>query len=196
MNKILNSHPDLIKKFGYLILGLVVFIIFLIDYFLLLRPQVKALSSLGTKISGFSKDIKETRLNIGKIDSLKAEAVLLKEKLGKAEKGILPTNDVAAISDHFSKIAAQCGVQINQITPLQESEAAAFKPDRGDYVGFPVSVEAEGGYHNIGVFFQKIENNEILMNIQNFQISQNVRSLKKHLLKMVVMVFILKKDQK
>jgi len=196
MNKILASHPDLIKKFGYLILGLAVAIIFFIDYFLVLRPQLRAFSSLGAKASGFTKDIKETRLNLNRIDSLKAEILTSQEKLGKAERSILPTADTAVITQHLLQLAEQYEVQVNQMTPAKESEAIVLKSDQGEYLGLPIVIDAEGGYHNIGLFFDHIENDETFMSIQSFQIAHNPRTIKKHLLTMTVMVFVLKKDQK
>lgn len=194
MNKILSSHPDLIKKFGYLILGSAVLIIFLIDYFLILRPQYKALSSLGAKASGFAKDIKETRMNLEHIDSLRAEIVTSKEKLGAAEKSILPTADTTVITQHLLELAERYEIQINQMIPAKESEATVIKSAEGECLGLPISIEGEGGYHNIGLFFDHIENDETFMRIQSFQITSNARTIKKHLLTMVIMVFVLKKD--
>jgi Tfp pilus assembly protein PilO len=192
MNKIVLSQLEITKKLGYALLILSVFFIFFIDYFFVIRFQVKTVSSLGQKTSLFSKDIKETHANFAKMGSLNAEAAMLQEKLGKAEKSILPTADMNTIADYILELAAKYEVQVNQVSPLGESEAKAFMNPQGEYLGLPISVEAEGGYHNIGLFFSNIENGETCMNIQSFQISQNQKSAKRHLLKMIITVFVLK----
>ena len=196
MNKISFSPIEITKKLGYVLLAVIILFIFFVDYFLFMRPQFKAISSLGAKASAVTKDIKETHLNSKKIDLLKAEAARLQEKLGKVEKSILPVADMTIIADRIFQLAAQYDVQINQVAPAKESQAKKPNSDKGEYLGLPVLVEGTGGYHNIGLFFNSLESAETFMNIQSFQISQSPRSTKKHLLTMVINVFVLKKDRK
>jgi Tfp pilus assembly protein PilO len=193
MNKIVLARFEITKKLGYVALALAVALLFFVDYFFIIRFQAKAVTSLGRKVSGLAKDIKETQSHFKNMDQLKAETAMLQEKLGKIEKSILPTADMTMIADYLHELAAKHSIQISQISPVGESEAKAFKNDHGEYLGLPISLEAEGGYHNIGSLFSSIENGEICMNIQSFQIAQNPRNTKKHVLKMLVIVFILKK---
>ena len=195
MNKITLPSFDITKKLGQLVLILAIVLVFLVDYFFVIRFQVRAVSSLGRKVSTFTKDIKETHANFKRMDLLKNEAVMLQEKLGKIEKGILPTADMTVIVDHLLGLADRHQVRVTRISPVEKTEAKAFKNNQGEYLGLPIAVEAEGTYHDIGLFFNNIEGGEVCMSIQDFQISRNPQSTKKHLLKMVVTVFILGGEQ-
>lgn len=194
MNKIAFPSTEVTKKISYGLLALAIIFISFLDYLIVMRLQLKTISSLGQKASGFGKDIKETHSNIGKMDQLKAEVVRLEEKIGKNEKSILPTPDMVMIADYVSSLAAQYDIAISQVVPVKELETKGSKSDQGQYAGVPISIQAEGGYHNIGLFFSSLEHGEKLMNIESFEISRNPRTTKKHLLTMVVMVFVLKKD--
>ena len=160
-----------------------------------MRPQLKALGTLGQNITKLDKDIKETNYNLERISLFKAEAQRLRENLVKTERSVLSRQEVPLALDKISRIAADVNVQIDQIMPLKDSESLALESVEGQYYALPIFVKAVGGYHDIGKFFNQLETNEIFMTIEDFEIMHNNLNPREHILKMAITIFTLQRDE-
>lgn len=193
MDKQLLPKFEVTKQLSYILLGLAIVVIILIDFFLVMRPQVRTLASLGKKISESAQGVKETRDNMQRLPALRDEVLRLKEKLGKVEHSILPREEAIMAVDKISRLAVQSGVKINQIASLNDAEAKVLSNDQGEYFALPVTFSAEGGYHDVGAFFSKIETDETFMSIESFEIAKGAGTSKKSSVLATVHVFIVKK---
>jgi len=189
-NKILAYLPPLTQKTSYYVLGGAVVFILLFDYLFFMSFQIKALGSLNPKIATLGKDLKDTKYHLERISLYESEATRLREKFSKVKTSILTREEVPMILENISRIASSLGVQIDQIMPLKESEEKMLETDGGFYFAVPILVKAEGSYHNIGRLFNKVEEDQIFMNIQDFDIVKNNAYPNKQMLKFVVIIFV------
>lgn len=193
MDKQLLPKLEVTKQLSYVFLALAIISIIMIDFFLVMRPQIKTLASLGKRIAESSGGVKETRDNLQKLPELRQEVVQLKEKLGKVENSILPKDEAIMAVDKISQLAIRSGVKINQITSLNNAEVKVLGNDQGEYFALPITLSAEGGYHDIGTFFSKVETDETFMDIDSFEIVKDVSASKKSMVTATINVFIVKK---
>lgn len=193
MDKQLLPKLEVTKQLSYVFLALAIISIIAIDFFLVMRPQIKTLASLGKRIAESSGGVKETRDNLQKLPELRQEVVQLKEKLGKVENSILPKDEAIMAVDKISQLAIRSGVKINQITSLNNAEVKVLGNDQGEYFALPITLSAEGGYHDIGTFFSKVETDETFMDIDSFEIVKDVSASKRSMVTATINVFIVKK---
>lgn len=190
MNKFSIPNFDIKKNIGYFAIALAMAVIFFIDLGLIMRPQLKTLSSVGRKAGELSAAIKKTRYNIKNILALEAEALHLQEKFANVATDLMSHQETVMVIECVSKLAAKYDVLINQISPLKEQDIELSGKNKGEFWAVPILINAEGGYHNIGLFFNAMESDKAFLDIQSFEIKENPRSPKKHLLTMTVMSFI------
>ncbi len=193
MDKQLLPKVEMTKQLSYVLIGFMIIFIVIADFFLIMKPQLRALASLRKKIVETSQGVKETKDNLQRLPALREEIVKLKEKLGSVENSILPREEAIMMVDKISRLAAKSSVRINQIAPLSNAETKVLSNEQGEYFSLPIALSAEGGYHEIGTFFYNLENDETFMSIDNFEIMKDAGSAKKNIVTVTVNVFIVKK---
>ncbi len=198
--KILDQVSSLIankmnEKNRYYVLAAILIGIFVIDYLFIMMPQVRTLLALNPKISALSKDLKQARDDIKKVDQYQAELRGFKEKMKTIGKKILNREEIPTILDNISLIANASKVRINQIMPIRESQNLVLTTDEGKYFSFPILVVAKGGYHDLGRFLNKIENNRIFMSIMDFDITGNSDDTTHHSARITIKAFIREKSE-
>jgi len=193
MNKFSLPNFDIQKNIGYIAIGFAMVLILLVDFTLIMRPQLGVLASAGRKASELSADIKKTRYNVKNISSLEAEAKQLQGKLNGVIEKLGEHREAIMVAEHISKLAEKYNVQVNQAMPLKEQDVDLSDSDKGEFLAVPILVNAEGGYHNFGLFFNALETDQVFLDIQSFEITGNPQSSKKHFLTMTIMSFVPKK---
>lgn len=193
MDKQLLPKIEMTRQLSYVLLGFAIIFIVIVDFFLIMRPQLQALASARKKIVETSQGVRETKDNLQRLPVLREEIVSLKDKLSRIENSILPKEEAIMMIDKISKLAAKSSIRINQIAPLNNAETRVLSNEHGEYFSLPIALSAEGGYHEIGTFFCKLENDETFMNIDNFEIMKDAGSAKKNIVTATVNVFIVKK---
>lgn len=195
-HKSLLSIPKINKKMSYVILGVAVFMIVLIDFALIMRIQVKALTALSAQSVTLRKNIKETENNIQRFTVFEIEVDQLKENFEKAKKSAIFPEQVPFVLENISRIAREQSVQIDQLMPVKESQAQLLKTDEMVYFSLPVMIRGQGGYHAVGRFFNGIEREAIFMDVKDFEIIQNPMNPRMHTLRAMITVTIKEKARK
>ena len=193
MNKFSLPNFDIKKNLGYIAIGIAMALILLVDFSLIMRLQLQALSSAGKKASEFSKDIKKTRYNVKNMSSLEAEAKQLQGKLSGVIQNLGEYQDAVMVVERITKLAEKNNIKVSQAMPLKEQAVELLDSDKGEFLAVPILVNGEGGYHNLGLFFNALETDQAFLDIQSFDITGNLQSSKKHILTMTVMSFVPKK---
>lgn len=158
------------KQRYWIFAGILVFI-FLLDYLILMRPQLNTLSKINPEIKLLKDDLKKAKDDIQKIDYYKGEVEKLKGSVSEANIKVKPKEAVPLVLEHISRIADQNGVVINQIMPEPEGQEVAIQNPERIYYRLPISVEARGGYHQFGRFINALENGEVYIEVKTFSIS-------------------------
>ena len=173
-------------KNRYYIIGGVLLVIFLF----VIIFQVKLLMSLNPKISILSKDLAEAKDNIARLGQFQQEAERLQKKIQKIDEGTLRKEQIPSVLENIAVIAKASNIKINQLVPLRESQDLVLTTETAKYFSFPILIHARAGYHDIGRFYNRLENSEVLMNIVDFDIASNNENTTQHSLNMVVQVFL------
>ena len=180
------------KNRNYFLGGFLCFV-FLFFYLLIIRPQIKIFIKLGPEITNLAKDLKKAKEDIENVDQHRNEVSVLKEKLKWQGNKILSKEEISTILENISRLASETKVQVTQIMPIRESQKLVLDNEDGRYYSLPILVNARGGYHNIGRFYNLLESDKIFMGINDFDIAASGDDPMKHSVKMTVNVFVREK---
>lgn len=157
----LNDLADKLKnadqKTVYYIFGGILLGVFLLDYFLIMRPQINTLTKLTPEIKEMQGNIERTSTNFLRLDEYKNQIKDMKEKVYALDQGIVPKEGIPLLLEVVSRIALENRIKINQIMPrTDEIEEVLIQGDRR-YLSLPILLEAKTGYHALGKFLNDLE---------------------------------------
>lgn len=166
---------DLINKIDeknryYLLIGALV-LIFLLDYFVIMRPQLVALTKIKPEIKILLQDIQTVRDDTQKMGFYQGEVKRLQGALEKTSQKVLSKEEVSAILERISRLAGETGMKIDQITPFNEDQEVLLQDNRRTYYALPILLEARSGYHNFGKFLNHLEQDDLFLSVSTFSIS-------------------------
>ncbi|MFZ5801187.1 MAG: type 4a pilus biogenesis protein PilO [Candidatus Omnitrophota bacterium] len=182
-----------IKNNPSLLLGGIVFLILLLDFFVLLRPQLSVLSQVSGQVKSLRVERDGAKRDLASIDAFRKRLKVLKEKNLSVDQGMVKEEAIPAVVENLSKIAKQANVKINQIKPERDEETRVAVATEGTVYSLPITIEARCSYHQLGRLVNRIENDVLFMRIVGLEILPSTGEGMRHNIKMEVATYILKK---
>ncbi len=133
---------------------------------------------------------KTAKENIKNLTQYQAQVNQLTIKAKTAGAATLSKEAIPGALDSIASLAKEFHVKINQISPLKESQKLALSDDNGKYFSLPIYVTAKGAYHNLGQFFQALEQNGIFIHLTDFNITASGDDPLRHQAVMTMKVFV------
>ncbi|MGE0269003.1 MAG: type 4a pilus biogenesis protein PilO [Candidatus Omnitrophota bacterium] len=187
-----EKFEKLDDKTLYYIFGGVLLLVFLLDYFVLMRPQLATLTKINPELKILAVDIDKAKGEIMKLDQYQKEVARLEGVIKKENEKVEPREEVPLILEHVSRLANDNGVKINQIMPnVIDSEIVLENNDRV-YYALPIEIEARAGYHNLGRFIDVIERGEIFLKVTKLTIASSTNT-KEHSIKLTLGAIVYEK---
>ena len=167
------------KNRYYILIGILV-LIFLINYFIFMRPQLTDLPKIGPERKILTEDLKNAKEDIQKKDQYKTQVQQLKEGINRANQWVMAREDAPLILEKLSSIANKNGIKIDQMTPKSEDQKKLLEKGDLKYFSFPIQMEAKGSYHNFGRFLNTLEHEEVFLLVKGFTMSANKEDPRNH----------------
>lgn len=178
----------------YYILGCFLLVVFLLDYFLIMKQQMDSLNTLNPKLTLLKQEMEETKNNIQKSGVYQTQIARLKEQLKKGGYKIPAKEEMSSVLDGISRIANQNKIKIDQMIPGQGGREVLQKDGEDKYYAFPVLVEAKGGYHDIGRFIDQLEKDSIYKNVSALTVEANAQDSAHHTVKLTIKTILLDRE--
>ncbi|MFT5386990.1 MAG: Tfp pilus assembly protein PilO [Candidatus Omnitrophota bacterium] len=160
------------QKTLYGIFGGVLFFIFLLDYFLIMGPQIKTLTKLTPKISQLRGDIERTETNLLRLNEYRKQIKEYVVKIESLESQINRREELPLVLAKISRIAHKSNVKINQIMPRTDDQEFLFEKNEKSFYTFPILIEAKSSYHDFGDFINTLENDNTFFQPDAFVVSR------------------------
>jgi len=168
------NMPALLDKIegknSYYVFVAMLLIISLLDYFLLMSPQLGALRKISPEIKILAEDLDKAKSNMNKVDSYRTELERLTQNLDSANVKIKSRNEVPVVLERIASLASETGVKIDQIMPDTLAQELITENNQRKYFALPIYMEARSGYHDFGKFLNKMEQDDISLKIGSFTI--------------------------
>ena len=199
LSDFLKNIPELklneSKKKILLVFLLGISAVLIIYVYLFLKPSFAALADLIPKVRKYKTEIRALRNDLPFMDKFEEKKRLMREKLAGYEEKLSREKEIPALLESLSKLARTSRVKILGITPLTKRPVAQKKGVAGGgaiYEEVPISVSAQSGYHELGNFISRLENDKRFMRITDINIRANSSNPKRHEIKFVVYAYMFK----
>lgn len=165
----------------------------LMYYNLLLKPQVSGFSMRNREYKTIRARVKSAEALIKNEARIKRQHEELKKQSGIFEDKLPRQDEVSGLLGDFSRIAESSGVKILRIKPLEVvDDQAQAKTDKGACMAFPILIEARAGYHQCGLFINKLETMEKFIKVEDIDIRNVATDPRHHDIKLRVKTYVTK----
>ena len=173
----------------FLLLGIAIAIV-LFDFIFLLKPQFSNLAKLNSKRSQLKKDFYLARTQIAQLGKLREQYASLEGSIASGQKWFILEAEIPSMLENISSMANDNQVKIMQIKPMYKKQ----EPDKQAEGYYPLTVYiiAQGGYHQLGRFINKLENNHIFIKLNELDIVPDQRNYLTHNIKLILEIFLLR----
>lgn len=172
VNQFLDKIKGLDEKNLYYLFTGVLFLFFVLDYFILMGPQIRTLTELVPKINVLHENIAHTNADFERIPQYREQIREIRDQVEKAQYKVKAKEEVPIILESLSVLANEYDIKIDQIMPRVEEMELILKNDDREYYSLPIYIEARSAYHDFGKFLNRIENKDIYMSMGNFTMSK------------------------
>lgn len=165
----------------------------MIYYSLLLRPQFLGFIVKNREFYAVKRRVKSAEALIANEARIKAQYDNLKKESVLLEKRLPAQGEVSSLLGDFSRIAESSGVKILKIKPLEKpGGASAAKTENQFYSEFPILIEARAGFHQCGIFINKLESMERFIEIDDIDIKGRPEDPRHHDIRLKLVTYVTK----
>ncbi len=143
-------------------IGTFVFIIGAFAYFSY-YPKFKRLDLLSKEFATLSKELEVAIKNAMEIDSYREKLANKQAELNIVTKALPEKKEIPSLISGISQAGLDSGLEFILFQPTPEIA-------KGFYAEIPVSIQVEGEYHNLAVFFDKVSRLPRIVNIEDIKI--------------------------
>lgn len=129
-------------------------------------PKNEEIARSEREISTLSNEINVLRVKVRRLAQLKREDMILQRKLREMKEQLPSEAEIEFLLKQVSDLGGRSGLDFKLWRP-----GAKVKNASGLYIEIPVSIEVVGGYHSVGVFFDKISKLRRIINVSDIRMS-------------------------
>ncbi len=129
-------------------------------------PKNEEIARAEREISTLSNEINVLRVKVRRLVQLKKEDRILQRKLREMKEQLPSEAEIEFLLKQVSDIGGRSGLDFKLWRP-----GAKVENPSGLYTEIPVNIEVAGGFHSVGVFFDKISKLKRIINVSNIRMS-------------------------
>jgi len=115
-------------------------------------------------LSNLKREIAALEVTANKLQDFQREVALLEVKLETLKRILPPEKETPDLMRKVQSLAAQSNLGIKKFTP-----GATVKKEF--YEEWPINMDVDGSYHNLGIFFDRVGRLSRLVNVGNLKIT-------------------------
>ncbi len=127
-------------------------------------PKNEEIAQAERAISSLSNEINVLRVKVRRLAQLKREDMLLQRKLREMKEQLPSEAEIEFLLKQVSDLGGRSGLDFKLWRP-----GAKVENPSGLYTEIPVNIEVAGGYHSVGVFFDKISKLRRIINVSDIR---------------------------
>ena len=137
-------------------------------YFLLISPLETKVSQLRTQEASLQRDLAQNRAIVADLAKYRKEAAEIEVKINALKEKLPSDREIPSLYRTLSDAGTQAGLAVSLFQPR---EAAV----REYYAEIPITVSAEGSYHRLGEFFERVARLPRVVTVKEFKLSAGSR---------------------
>ena len=145
--------------------GFIVILCGLFIYFFHI-PMTTQIKQLEKDIAGLQATITANDAKIQKLEELRAEVKALEERLQLLTEQLPPGSEVSGLLRQIQNLVSQSGLSLKLWRPDKRKTHSS-----GLYEEIPITIELNGGYHDVALFFDRVSKLTRIVNMLNLKMS-------------------------
>lgn len=133
-------------------------------------PKTTQIAKLEKDVARLHAKIKANDEKIKKLDALKQEVKTLQDKLRLLTAQLPPGSEVSGLLRQIQNLVSQSGLSLKIWRPRKRKTHAS-----GLYEEIPISIELTGGYHDVGLFLDRVSKLIRIVNVFNMKMGSATR---------------------
>ncbi len=186
-----NFKQELLKNRKLVIYGIITLCLLIANYALFLKPTMASLAKTTPKLRRLQRELTTRQNAVANIPRYKAQIEEMREKLSSQKKRLSTKQEISSLLKRLSEIAKDSGVKILSIKPHPVIAGQQRDTGSGTYQKYPISIKAVCGYHQLGIFLNKLENADTFMRVSDIKITADNKDFAQHLVYILVNTYIL-----
>jgi len=126
-------------------------------------PKTDEVNRKTAELDQLRASIRALEITASKLQEFQREVQLLEAKLETLKRILPPEKETPDLMRRVQQLASQSNLIIRRFNP-------ATPVNREFYQEFPINVDVEGTYHNLGMFFDRVGRLSRLVNVGNVKI--------------------------
>ncbi|MCF8024231.1 MAG: type 4a pilus biogenesis protein PilO [Desulfobacteraceae bacterium] len=175
-NMSLQSTDAFFQKIGQLTklqrilisVGAAVVVIAIFGYFLYL-PKLDRMAELRDEIETSQQKLERTKAKANAYDAVKKRYDDAREQFELVARALPDKEEIPSLLTGISQAGKASGLKFLLFEPQSESQ-------KDFYSEIPVKMELTGGYHDLGVFFDRLARLSRIVNVKDFSIARSDNS--------------------
>lgn len=190
IDPIIDRLKKLDPKYHYFILGGALLLVFLLNYFLLLRPLLGSLNKVNTQISELQHNLADVKTDIARVDQNRKQLESIRNQVNEVKVKIRSAQEVPGILEDISRIATANGIKIEQLMPLKDQKVLLAKQKDVEYYALPILIQARSAYHDLGRCLEQLEQERIFYGLGNMSVVANPKDTMRHQIQFTIKAVI------
>jgi type IV pilus assembly protein PilO len=133
-------------------------------YFLVVAPVEERVAALSRQHAALQKELEQSRVAIAQLTQFRREIAALERELDLVKEKLPTEREMPPLYQRLTDAAFQAGLSVALFQPKD--------PRIADYYSeVPIALTAEGGYHQLGEFLERIAGLPRLVTVGDFKLS-------------------------
>lgn len=167
MNPLLDRFQKLPRSQRWLLAGLVYILIMVAFWFSLISPTRADIVAAQAKTSDLVKSRNAVRARAENRAAFEARLETLAARLKKALRELPNDREIPGLLSEIDSLARKSGLDVRKFQPLPEI-VHEF------YAEVPVQIIMDGGYHEFGIFFDRVRNMNRIVSARDIKMGDPV----------------------
>jgi Tfp pilus assembly protein PilO len=186
-----DFKAEILKNQKIILYGIITFSLVFANYRLFLKPAFSSLIQTTPRLNQAKRQLASDRGMVDSIPRYKGQIEQMRQAMSAHKKKFSTVQEISGLLKDLSEIAKSSGVKILSIKPHPMVESRADNLAASAYQKFPISIRAVCGYHQLGVFLNRLENNETFMRVSDIKIVSDQKQPTQHMVYVLVNTYVL-----
>lgn len=164
MNQLLERLYKLPRSQRFLVFGASYIVIVILAFFLLISPTLTDIDTTNARNAELSAKRDEATRRAANKPAFEAELSEMNIQLKKALRELPEDREIPALLSEIDSLARKAGLEVRKFQPLPEVT-------KEYYAEVPVQIVMDGGYHEVGVFFDKVSKMNRIVSVSDVVLS-------------------------
>ena len=189
--QLVGKMKALPPKYFFMVLGLVVVVVVALDVFLVARPQINSVMVLNDKAQQLKADIDALTDNKLRLPKYRSNLEDAQRQMKDFEAMVHKEDAIPSVLKTISTLANAYGVKIDQLVPQKSDGVVLAQNGDGKYGSLSIMVRARSGYHDLGRFLNRLEQEHVFWQLEAIDITADDQALGRHVIKMQMKILVL-----